>query len=309
MNAPPPSGVTHPDRIIDADSGATKGDLAGYYLQAADVVLPHLRERPVALVRAPEGVGGALFFQKHADAHELPDVDRLAKELDPAHEPMLSIRSPAGLRSVAQMNVIELHTWSSTVRSIQKPDRLVFDLDPGEGVDWATVQQGARSVRSFLGDLQLKSFLKTSGGKGLHVVVPLMPSRSWPFVKQFAEAVVLHLAGVAPARFVAKSGPKNRVGKIFIDYLRNGFGSTTASAWSVRARPGLGVSVPVDWAELDSLTSGAHWTLRTIGARLAIGNLPWTHYSASRQGLAIAVKTLGFDPARSADLHLKETTT
>lgn len=299
-------GVTHPDRVIDAESGITKGELADYFRRSAELLLPHLRERPVALVRAPEGVGGTLFFQKHADANALPDVERLAPSLDPGHEPLLSIRSPAGLRSAAQTNVIELHTWNSTVRSINKPDRIVFDLDPGDNVAWSTVQEGATLLRSFLGDLNLRSFLKTSGGKGLHVVVPLMPSRSWQFVKQFAHAIVLHMAQVAAARFVAKSGPKNRVGKIFIDYLRNGFGSTTAAAWSARARPGMGVSVPVDWAELDSLRSGAHWTLRTVSGRFATGNSPWARYSASRQGLAAAVKILGFSEATTTHPDVKE---
>ncbi len=307
MMAAASSALTHADRVIDTESGITKGELADYYRQSAALLLPHLRERPVALVRAPEGVGGVLFFQKHADANALPEVERLAPGLDPGHEPLLSIRSPGGLRSAAQMNVVELHTWNSTVRSIQKPDRIVFDLDPGEGVAWPTVQEGAILLQSFLAELSLKSFLKTSGGKGLHVVVPLMPSRSWQFVKQFAHAVVLHMARVASGRFVARSGPKNRIGKIFIDYLRNGFGSTTAAAWSARARPGMGVSVPVGWAELDSLQGGAHWTLRSVAARFATGNAPWAGYSASRQGLAAAVKILGFDPAMAADHDTKET--
>jgi bifunctional non-homologous end joining protein LigD len=162
------------------------------------------------------------------------------------------------------------------------------------------VQEAAQLVRAFLDELKLASFLKTSGGKGLHVVVPLKRQYDFDTVKDFSHAMVLHLAAVIPQRFAAKSGPKNRVGKIFPDYLRNGFGATTVSAWSLRARPGLGVSVPVAWDELDSLTGGAHWTALTLGARLAVGNQPWDAYEGSRNVLAAAMKQVGFKPAPQA---------
>ena len=173
---------------------------------------------------------------------------------------------------------------------------MTFDLDPGEGVGWREVQEGAQLVRTALNELGLPSFLKTSGGKGLHVVVPLRRAYGFDVVKGFSHAIVSHLASVIPQRFVAKSGPKNRVGKIFVDYLRNGFGATTVTAWSVRARPGMGVSVPLAWDELASLTGSAHWTASTLGGRLDIGNQPWSDYESSRKGLAAAMKTLGFKP-------------
>jgi bifunctional non-homologous end joining protein LigD len=283
--------------VIDEASGVTKGELVQFHASVAALMLPHLKARPVALMRAPEGVAGMKFFQKHADAMELPHVKLLDPALDPGHEPLLAIESPEGLLSAAQMNVIEFHTWNSTTRSINKPDRMVFDLDPGEGVGWAQVQEAAQLVHSFLDELGLKSFLKTSGGKGLHVVVPLTPRTEWKTVKAFSQAIVQHLTGVIPQRFVAKSGPANRVGRIFIDYLRNGFGATTVCAWSARARPGLGVSVPVRWSELDSLTGGAHWTVLSVASRLPQGNEPWADYDVSRQGLSSAMKTLGFKPA------------
>jgi bifunctional non-homologous end joining protein LigD len=157
------------------------------------------------------------------------------------------------------MNVVEFHTWNAKTTNIDKPDRMTFDLDPGEGVAWPAMQEAAQLTHALLDELGLVSFLKTSGGKGLHVVVPLTPRDDWDTVKAFSEAVVQHLAKVVPQRFVAKSGPKNRVGKIYVDYLRNGRGATTAAAFSApRATGGSGVSIPVAWAELPELSGGAH---------------------------------------------------
>ncbi|SIR55797.1 DNA ligase D [Pseudacidovorax sp. RU35E] len=288
--------VTHADRVIDRASGATKGEVIAYYAQVAPLMLPHLRGRPVSLVRAPDGVGGELFFQKHVQNAPLPGVRLLDPALDPGHEPLLQIDSAKGLLSAAQMNTLEFHTWNGHSRGLDKPDRMTFDLDPGEGVAWAHVQEGALLMRTLLDELGLQALLKTSGGKGLHVVVPIRRQHGWDTVKDFSRAVVQHLARTLPERFVAKSGPKNRVGRIFVDYLRNGFGATTVSAWSVRSRPGLGVSVPVAWDELPNLTSGAHWTLASIGERLATGNTPWDEAGVPSQGLARAMQVLGFSP-------------
>ena len=193
----------------------------------------------------------------------------------------------------AQMNVIEFHTWNATTRAPAKPDRMVFDLDPGEGVGWAQIAEGAELAHAFLDELGLVSFLKTSGGKGLHLVVPIVPKEGWDEVKAVSKRVVEHLAKVLPDRFVAKSGPKNRVGRIFIDYLRNGFGSTTVCAWSMRARPGLGISVPCDWSELKRLSGGDHWTLSNVHERIEERADPWSAYVGTRQTLVKASKALG----------------
>ncbi|RZI75004.1 MAG: DNA ligase D [Variovorax sp.] len=297
MKAPSrPRGVSHAERVIDKQSGATKGDVHAYYDAVSSVMLPHLRKRPVSLVRAPSGVGGELFFQKHAQGGEMPGVKLLDPALDPSHDPLLQIDTAKGLLSAAQLNAIELHTWNATSDAIAQPDRMTFDLDPGEGVAWAQLQEAALLTQVLLKELGLPAFLKTSGGKGLHVVVPLRRQHGWETVKGFSQAVVAHLAETIPARFVAKSGPKNRVGKIFVDYLRNGFGATTASAWSVRARPGLGISVPVAWEELSGLTSGAHWTLANIGERVKEGNRPWAAMAKQRAGLSAAMRRLGYVP-------------
>lgn len=288
--------VSHPERLIDAASGLHKIDLVRYYALVGPLMLPQLKSRPVALVRAPEGVGGALFFQKHADVRKLPGVRQLDPALYPSHPPMLEIVSAQGLASVAQWNVIEVHSHNAVASAFSTPDRVVFDLDPGEGVAWAQMQEAAGLLQSFLQDLGLIPFLKTSGGKGLHVVVPLKKQHDWETVKGFSQAVVAHLARLIPQRFVLKSGGKNRVGKIFIDYLRNGVGATTVAAWSARARPGMGISVPVDWTELASLKSGDHWTVKIVHERLAVGNAPWDGYAKRAVGLARPMQRLGWKP-------------
>lgn len=288
-----PAPISHPERVVDKSSGLTKMDVARYYGLVAPLMLEHLTGRPVALLRAPAGVDGQMFFQKHLSA-AMPGVISLPKSLDPDHEPLMEIRDAQGLMSAVQMNAYEFHTWNAVKRGIGKPDRLVFDLDPGQGVEWAQVRQGAELLHALLDELGLESWPKTSGGKGLHVVVPLRKQYGWDTVKAFSQAVVQHLAQTLPKQFVAKSGPKNRVGKIFIDYLRNGFGATTVAAWSARARPGMGISVPLAWAELKDVKRSDQWTIANVHERLKTGNRPWDGYRA--QGLAAAMKRLGFKP-------------
>ncbi|TFY99585.1 DNA ligase D [Ramlibacter rhizophilus] len=288
--------VTHPERVVDTSTGTTKLDMVRFYAQVAPHMLPHLLDRPVALVRAPGGIDGELFFQKHTERYRLAGIVDLPRDIDPDHPALLAVAEAEGLLSAAQMNVIEFHTWNGVAADIHHPDRVTFDIDPGEGVAWAQVQEAATLVRAVLEELALTAFLKTSGGKGLHVVVPLAPEFGWDTVKAFSQAVVAHLSRTLPDRFVVKSGPRNRVGRIFIDYLRNGWGATTACAWSARARPGLGVSVPVGWEELAALESGAHWTVGTIDARLSVGNEPWADYEQRRAALRPALDAMGVPP-------------
>jgi bifunctional non-homologous end joining protein LigD len=293
--ATPPKGMklSNPDRVIDPSSGATKLDLARYYGLVAPLMMPHLRGRPVSFVRAPAGIQGQHFFQRHSES-PIAGVLALPERLYPEHPPLMEISNEAAILAAAQLNVVEFHTWNAIKTSIAKPDRMLFDLDPGEGVDWPAVQQGAELVRVLLQELGLRGWLKTSGGKGLHVVVPIRKQYGWDAVKDFSEAMVRHLAQTLPKLFVAKSGPKNRVGKIFADYLRNGFGATTVAAWSARARPGLGVSVPVRWDELDGLKGSAQWTIANIHTRLDAGNEVWDDYAP--QAIGRAMKQLGIEP-------------
>jgi len=289
--------VSHADRIIDPGSGLTKLELVRYYESVAEWILPHLKGRPCSLVRGPNGVGGQLFFQKHGEKIGIPGIKELDPALWPGHEALLEVGNAQALAGAAQMNVIEFHTWNSTAKAIDKPDRMVFDLDPGEGTEWRQVQEAAMLMRALLAELELEAWLKTSGGKGLHVVVPLAPRLDYDTVKAFSQAIVQHLANTIPSRFVAKSGPSNRVGKLFVDYLRNGRGATTAAAFSARSRPGLGVSMPVSWDELPKLKSGAQWTIATAREHLSFQTIdPWAAYWTTRQSASAGMKRLGFKP-------------
>ena len=289
--------MSNPDRIIDPSTRLKKADLVNYYETVAERMLPHLRERPTSLVRGPTGIGGELFFQKHSGTLRIEGL----RDLDPAlwagHAALIEVPTVGALVGAAQMNVMEFHTWNSTARSIDKPDRMIFDLDPGEGVKWASMQEAATLTRVLLTELGLSSWLKTSGGKGLHVVVPLAPRYTYETVSDFSRAIVVHLAKTIPSRFVAKSGGSNRIGKIFVDYLRNGHGATTAAAFSARARPGLGVSIPVDWEHLPSIQSGSQWTISTAPDCLAAETEdPWKRYWTTKQTLTAAMKILDWRP-------------
>ena len=286
--------ITNAERLIDEQSGATKLDMVRYYALVGGLMMEHLKGRPVSLVRAPGGVGGELFFQKHADIGKLPGMKQMDPALDPDHPPMLEVGSAQGILSAAQWNVIELHTQNATGTGYETPDRMVFDLDPGEGVEWNAMQEAAQLMHAFLDELGLPSFLKTSGGKGLHVVVPVKPGLDWDTMKDFSQAIVRHLSSTLPDRFAFKSGPKNRVGKIFIDYLRNGRGATTACAWTARVRPGLGISVPLAWDELAGLKAGDQWNIKNAHTRLDRGNEPWTGYAKAAKSLTAAMKKIDF---------------
>ena len=284
--------ISHPERVIDASTGHTKLDLARYYASVAEFMLPHLKSRPVSLVRAPEGVGGELFFQKHADVRTMPGMKDLP-DLWEGHDSLLEVPNAKALIAAAQMNVVEFHTWNSVKQKVDKPDRMIFDLDPGEGVSFAAVREGTELMRALLEELGLKCWLKTSGGKGLHVVVPMAARLDYDTVKTFSQQIVQHMARTIPQRFVAKSGPTNRVGKIFIDYLRNGFNATTAAAFSARARPGLGVSMPIAWDELPEMKSGANWTISDARDRLSFQKAdPWADYWSCKQTMTAAMKAL-----------------
>lgn len=286
--------ISNPERVVDKQSGTRKGDVAAFYQRVGQLIMPHLEDRPVAMLRAPDGLKGEQFFQKHMEVDRMEGLMQLDPSLDPGHDPLVVVRSSAGLAETAQLNVIEFHTWNAVRSRIDRPDRITFDLDPGKGVEWKSMQEAAHLLRSFLQELGLPSFIKTSGGKGLHVVVPIIRRYDWDTVKGFSKAIVQHFADVLPKRFAAKSGPRNRVGKIFIDYLRNGFGATTVSAWSLRARPGMGVSVPIEWDEVDAIEGGDHWTISNIDERLDIGNDPWSAYADSAAALGPAMKRLGY---------------
>ncbi|HEV3430831.1 MAG TPA: DNA ligase D [Paraburkholderia sp.] len=282
--------ITHPERVIDQASGLRKIDLVHYFEAVAPWLLPHLQKRPAALVRAPGGVDGELFFQKHASKLQIPHVTQ-HEGLDPGHAALMTFESADAIIGAAQMDAIEFHTWNAQVTSIEKPDRLIFDLDPDPALGWERMIEAAQLTRDLLDALGLRAWCKTSGGKGLHVVVPLARHAPWDEAKDFAHAVAVHMATTLPDRFSAKMGPKNRTGRIFVDYLRNGRGATSIAAYAPRARPGLGVSVPIRWDELESLTGGGQWTVANLHERLEkLRADPWEGYDNARQRITATMR-------------------
>jgi bifunctional non-homologous end joining protein LigD len=246
-----PVRLTHPAKVLDADSGMTKQMLADYYWAVADWMLPHIADRPVSLVRCPEGSGSPCFFQKHVN-HMLPkgigSVDIADK--NGKVEPYITLNSAEALAGLAQMGVLEVHPWGSRNESLEQPDRLIFDLDPDEALGWKVLAGAASDVRAKLKKMGLESFVKTTGGKGLHVVVPIEPDLEWPAIKDFARSVVVDMEKANPALYLTKMTKSARVGKIYLDYLRNERGATSVAAYSPRARAGGPVSMPLSWSEL-----------------------------------------------------------
>ncbi|EPJ8753260.1 multifunctional non-homologous end joining protein LigD [Pseudomonas putida] len=280
--------LTHPDRVIDKTSGTSKRQVAEYYAQVADWLLPQLEHRPVALVRAPEGLDGELFFQKHAGQLHLPKLTSYTKAQ--AGQAAMVLNSAESLLGAVQMNMLELHTWNATDKNFDRPDRFILDLDPDPALPWKAMLEATQLTLTLLDELGLKVFLKTSGGKGMHLVVPLTRRAGWEEVKDFSHALVKHMADLFPDRLSAVSGPKNRVGRIFIDYLRNGKGATTVAAYSLRAREGLPVSVPIWREELPKLKSANQWNIGNLQARLAQVDDPWAELGSTRQSITLRMR-------------------
>ncbi|MBW4792830.1 DNA ligase D [Pseudomonas tolaasii] len=278
--------VTHPERVIDPQSGTQKQQLASFYAEISEWILPFLRHRPVSLLRAPEGIEGEQFFQKHSERLAIPHIKQLDQTLDPAHARLMEIDTVAALLGAVQMGTVELHTWGATADKIETPDLFVLDLDPDPALPWKTMLEAAQLTLSVLDELGLDAFVKTSGGKGLHIIVPLARRDGWDTVKAFAKAIAQFMTEQLPERFTATSGPKNRVGKIFVDYLRNARGASTVAAYSVRARPGLPVSVPVSREELKDVRSAQQWTIANLLQHLrGLKADPWAGY-ANRQKIS-----------------------
>ena len=278
--------LTNPDRVLYPHSGITKRDLAEYYESIAGEILPHLAGRPLSVVRCPQGRAKQCFFQKHI-RDSFGDAVRPIKvrESDGLAE-YISVDSVQGLISLVQFGVLEIHPWGATERDLDRPDVLTFDLDPGEGVSFDVVKAGARTIRDILKDKGLTSFLKTTGGKGLHVVVPIEPRVEWDLAKAFCASIAKNLSRDDPKRYIAKSSKAARRGKVFIDYLRNSRGATSIAPYSTRARPGAPVAAPLRWDELRRLEDPAKYTLHTMRRRLArLRDDPWSGDRGTRQSL------------------------
>jgi bifunctional non-homologous end joining protein LigD len=274
---------THPDRVYWVDVGVTKQDLADYYRSVWDWMAPHVVGRPLALVRCPDGTKGQCFFQKHASAGL--SEKNLHAVIDSKGRQIIAVEDLDGLLSLVQAGVLEVHVRGSTIDHLDICDRIVFDIDPGDGVAWAQVVAAARDVRQRLAAIGLESFVKLTGGKGLHVVLPI-DGADWDAAKNFAQAVALAMNADAPERYVAKITKSLRKGKIFVDYLRNSLEQTSVAAYSTRAREGAPVSVPVTWEELGRTKGGNQYTLLNLGKRLgSLKKDPWQDIGRVKQKL------------------------
>ncbi len=274
--------LTHPDRLYWPDAGVTKAGLADYYAQVWRWMGPYVAGRPLSLLRCPEGTAGTCFFQKHVWRGASKAIRLVPDPLDPKAESMVAIDDLDGLVGLVQAGVLEVHPWGSTLADLEHPDQMIFDLDPGEGVTWETIIAAAQEVRTRLAAVGLASFVKTSGGKGLHVVAPLTPRAGWDAVKGFAKAMALAMAKDSPERFVAVVTKSKRPGKILVDYLRNGRGATAVAPYSTRARAGAPVSMPVAWEELGPGIGPAGFTVASAPTRLAhLAVDPWADFRAA----------------------------
>ena len=275
--------LTHPDRVYWMDVGVTKQDLADYYGAVWDWMAPQVVGRPLALVRCPEGTKGQCFFQKHASAGLSEKTLRTVT--DSKGRQVIGIEDLDGLLSLVQAGVLEIHVRGARLDSLDVCDRIVFDLDPGEGTDWSAMVAAARDVRGRLRALKLDSFVKLSGGKGLHVVMPV-DGADWDGAKRFAQGIALAMAADDPARYLAKITKSLRKGRIFVDYLRNSLEQTSVAAYSTRARAGAPVSVPVSWEELGRTTSAHQYTVRDLMQRLSrLKQDPWRDIGRIKQTL------------------------
>ena len=273
--------LTHPERILWEEAGITKLGLAEFYSEIAEWILPHVIERPLSLLRSPSGVGEKGFFAKHP-WHGLGEGIRRVDTGD--GEPMLAIDDLSGLIGLVQAGVVEIHPWGSTIEQLEQPDRLIFDLDPGEDVTWDAVILGAREVRERLQKIGLESFVKTSGGKGLHVVVPIVPSLDWDAAKAFTGSLAEAMSKDDPGRYVATMSKRARRGRILIDYFRNGRGATAVAAYSTRARKEASVSTPLTWEELSQGVRADHFSVDNLRQRLRfLSSDPWQGFFELRQ--------------------------
>lgn len=282
--------VTSPDRVLWPDMGSTKRDLAEYYRSVADAILPRLRDRPLMLLRCPSGTHDQCFYQKHAK-ESVPDVvPRVEVPEKEGRATYLYVNGLPALVGLVQLGVLELHVWSARRDRLDRPDRLIFDLDPGEGLPFGRVSSAAMELRELLDDLGLESFPKLTGGKGLHIMVPVTRRSGWDEARAFARAVAERLEATDPDGYTTDNAREERKGRVFIDYLRNARNATTIADYSPRARDGAPVAVPVSWDEVSPRTKEPpRYSLEDVPDRLEAGD-PWEGIDEVRQSITTAMK-------------------
>ena len=291
--------LTHPDRVYWKDAGVTKRELADYYERVWRLMAPHVVSRPLALLRCPEGTAEECFFQKHAWKGISPEILTVADPQDDEGKPLIAIDSLDGLIGLVQGAALEIHPWQARLDDLERPDQIVLDLDPGEGVAWSAMIAAARQARERLETAGLVPFLKMTGGKGLHVVAPLKPEAGWDAVRAFARGVADGMAGDSPDRFIAKAAKAERKGKIFVDYLRNGRGATAIAPYSTRARAGATVAMPLGWEELKPAIGPGHFTVDNAAARLdALAADPWEDFRRAARPLEAGKRKAGVRRSR-----------
>jgi len=273
--------ISHPERLIYPELGISKIQLVRYYEQIADWIVPHVKGRPLTLVHCPAGIAAPCNYLKHAKQWGPSALRRVKIQEKTKVGEYLVADTIEAVVSLAQMGIVEIHTWNSTTDDLERPDRIIWDLDPGPRVTWQQVVKAARLVRDILKTLGLASWVKTTGGRGLHVVVPIMPSRDWSECLAFARAVSEAIERADPAMYTTAFAKVGRERKILIDYLRNNRTNTSVCAFSPRARPGAVVSMPIDWKELRA--GPAQWMLTTLPRRLKRRRDPWADYWTSKQ--------------------------
>jgi bifunctional non-homologous end joining protein LigD len=274
--------------VIFGEMGARKLDLARYYEAVAEALLPELRGRPISLIRCPRGSEKACFFQKHVE-HAPAGTHKVSiAQAGEAEDELLVVESIEGVLGLVQFGAIEFHTWGAQEARMEQADRITLDLDPDPALNWKTVLEGARLVREVLVELALPNFIKTTGGKGLHIVIPLKPDRAWEDIRGFSKSLAEKVCGAMPQRFTMNLAKVNRRDKIFVDYLRNAREATTVCAFSARARAGAPVSVPLSWDELEPRTDvrGAYFNITNVPSHLTgRGADPWAGYDGARVSL------------------------
>lgn len=271
--------LTHPDRVYWPDCAVTKQRLADYYAEVWPRMAPFVVDRPLALMRCPDGIDGPKFFQKHAWKGVNPHIEQIADPEADGGEKLLRITDFDGLIALVQSAALEVHPWGTTCQHWEQPDWITMDLDPAEDVAWKDVVTAAAELKKHFATAGLAAFVKTSGGKGLHVVAPLKPRASWTEVKDFAEAMAEGMSADHPEKYLATASKEKRIGKIFIDYLRNGRGNTAVAAYSTRARPGAPISMPLSWGELEEINGPADFNVDNASARLAAQRSdPWGRF-------------------------------